>query len=204
MKYLSHVAIPTCIALAVLLGAPSSAPAADSRPAPQNDSIAKDPILLAQADTKVAKKASVGKTHVKGTKQNLDQNGVILKGYDAVAYLKQGKALKGNPSISSSYNGATYYFASKADKAEFDKNPAKYVPQYGGFCANSISKNKLKDIDPNVFFIYKGKLYVCSSHAAVKEFSSKPDVNIQNSRQELAVIRTAFEPRFQSGTRKLS
>ena len=196
MKYLSHVAIPTCIALAVLLGAPSSAPAADSLPSLQNDSIAKDPILLAQADTKVAKKASIGKTHAKGTKQNLDQNGVILKGYDAVAYLKQGKALKGNPLISSSYNGATYYFASKADKAEFDKNPAKYVPQYGGFCANSMSKNKLKDIDPNVFFIYKGKLYVCSSPAAVKEFSSKPDINIQKGDKNWQLYELPSSPGF--------
>ena len=59
--------------------------------------------------------------------------GVILHGYDAVAYFKQHKPVKGNPAIKSSYQGATYLFASEADKADFDKNPTKCVPQYGRF-----------------------------------------------------------------------
>ena len=46
---------------------------------------------------------------------NVDSKGVILKGYDTVAYFKQGKALKGNPAIESTYQGVTYLFASAAD-----------------------------------------------------------------------------------------
>jgi YHS domain-containing protein len=69
------------------------------------------------------------------TKVNVDSKGVILKGYDAVAYFTQGKPVKGDPAIKSTYHGATHLFASAADKAAFDKNPAKYVLQYGGFCA---------------------------------------------------------------------
>jgi YHS domain-containing protein len=91
--------------------------------------------------------------------------------------VKQGKAVKGNPSIISTYHGATYLFDSKTNKADFDKNPAKFEPQYGGFCANSVAKGQRKDIDPNVFYIHNGKLYVCSSPAAAKEFSAKPDAN---------------------------
>jgi YHS domain-containing protein len=56
-------------------------------------------------------------------KVNVDGQGVILKGYDAVAYFKQGKPVKGNPEIKSSYQGATYLFASAEDKADFDKDP---------------------------------------------------------------------------------
>ena len=44
-------------------------------------------------------------------------------------------SLKGNPAIESTYQGVTYLFASAANNADFDKDPAKYVPQYGGFCA---------------------------------------------------------------------
>ena len=69
---------------------------------------------------------------------NVDSKGVILKGYDAVAFFKQGKPVKGNPGIESTYQGATYLFASTADKADFDKDPAKYAPQYGGFCAYGV------------------------------------------------------------------
>jgi YHS domain-containing protein len=107
----------------------------------------------------------------KGThKVNVDSNGVILKGYDPVAYFTQNKAIKGSSKYQSTYQGAIYYFSSAADLGAFKKDPAKYAPQYGGFCANGIKNNQLTDTDPTVFFIVKGKLYVCSSPAAEKEF----------------------------------
>src|SRR6516162_3758532 len=56
-------------------------------------------------------------------KVNLDSQGVILKGYDVVAYFKQGKPVKGNPAFESTYQGARYLFASSVDKADFDKDP---------------------------------------------------------------------------------
>jgi YHS domain-containing protein len=132
-----------------------------------------DPIGRAGGAIILAEQGTKPKTNAK-----LKRNDVILKGYDPVAYFRQGKAVRGNPSLISTYHGATYLFASKADKAEFDKNPAKFEPQYGGFCANSMAKGQRKDIDPNVFYIYKGKLYVCSTPAAAKEFSRNPDANI--------------------------
>ncbi|MBV8278456.1 MAG: YHS domain-containing protein [Verrucomicrobia bacterium] len=128
-----------------------------------------------QAETSAENKGPAGK---RGVLVNVDKKGVILNGYDVVAYFKQGRAVKGNPNYSSRYGSATYYFASEEDKARFEKAPAKYAPQYGGFCANSMRKRKLADVDPNQFYIYKGKLYVCSSSSALKEFSSRPDVNI--------------------------
>jgi YHS domain-containing protein len=130
------------------------------------------------------------------SKQNVDKNGLILKGYDPVAYFKQGKPVKGDPSITSKYNGATFYFSSKADKADFDKSPAKYSPQYGGFCASSMSKNRLKDSDPNNFFIYKGKLYVCSSQNAVKQFSSKPEETIPKADKNWQLYELPSSPGF--------
>jgi YHS domain-containing protein len=115
--------------------------------------------------------------------KKIHKNNVILKGYDPVAYFKQGKAVKGNPSITSTHKGATYFFASQEDKADFDKNPARFAPQYGGFCANSMSKGRRADIDPTVFRVYKEKLYVCSSPAALHEFSGNIDTNISKADQ---------------------
>ena len=106
---------------------------------------------------------------------------VMLKGYDPVAYFKQGKAVRGNPSIRSTYDGVTYFFASKADKADFDESPEKFKPQYGGFCANSMSKGRRNDIDPKVFRVYKDKLYVCTTPADLKEFSANLDTNISKA-----------------------
>jgi|HubBroStandDraft_6_1064221.scaffolds.fasta_scaffold685229_1 YHS domain-containing protein len=106
---------------------------------------------------------------------------VMLKGYDPVAYFKQGKAVRGKPTIRSTYNGVTYFFASKADKADFDQSPAKFEPQYGGFCANSMANGKKSDSDPTAFFIYKGKLYVCSAPAAKRELTSNPEATISRA-----------------------
>jgi hypothetical protein len=38
-------------------------------------------------------------------------------------------------------------FASAANKADFDKDPAKYVPQYGGFCSYAVVKGVLTDLE---------------------------------------------------------
>jgi YHS domain-containing protein len=127
---------------------------------------------------------------------NVDKNGVILKGYDPVAYFKQNKAVKGDPKYSSKYEGATYYFASAEDKAEFDKSPAKYAPQYGGFCAHSMSKRRIADIDPNNFFIYKDKLYVCTSATALKELRAKPEPHIQAADKNWEFYKVPSNPGF--------
>jgi YHS domain-containing protein len=110
-------------------------------------------------------------------------NNVILKGYDPVAYFKQGKAVMGSPFITSTYNGATYLFASREDKADFDKSPAKFAPQYGGYCAYSMSRGERHDIDPKAFRIYKGKLFVCGSPEQLRKFSTNIDANISKADQ---------------------
>ena len=73
-------------------------------PESANNLIGKDQMLLAQADTSGQKKTHAGKKH---PLVNVDKNGVILKGYDPVAYFKQSKAVKGNPKYSSKSGGAT-------------------------------------------------------------------------------------------------
>jgi YHS domain-containing protein len=116
-------------------------------------------------------------------KLNVDSSGVILKGYDPVAYFVQKKAVKGSPKYKTTYQGATYYFSSAADLAIFKKNPSKYVPEYGGFCANGMANRKAADIDPSVFFVLKGKLYVCASPDAEKEFQSNLQQNTKKADQ---------------------
>ena len=115
-------------------------------------------------------------------KANVDDQGIILKGYDAVAYFKQGKPVKGNSAIESSYQGAIYLFASSADKVDFEKDPAKYAPRYGAFCSFGVANGVLTDImGPEAFIVYKGKLYLCGDDGALKEFKSDIDSNIEKA-----------------------
>jgi YHS domain-containing protein len=162
------------VAAVVLLAANNSVGVLNKQTlTPAQNSRGNEPISLAQnAGPKEAKSG-------KAATVNVDSKGVILKGYDTVAYFKQGKPLKGNPAIESTYQGVTYLFASAGDKADFDKDPAKYVPQYGGFCAYGVANGVLFAAeDPSAFIVYKGKLYLCGDQDALKSFKTNIDGNI--------------------------
>jgi YHS domain-containing protein len=144
---------------------------------PAQNSVESGPILLVQIPAFRGSKGS------ETAEVNVDSKGVILKGYDAVAFFTQRKPIKGNPGIESIYQGATYLFASAADKADFEKDPAKYAPQYGGFCAYGVVNGILTDIegDPDAFAVYKAKLYLCGNQAALRGFRSNIDSNIDKA-----------------------
>ena len=92
------------------------------------------------------------------TLQNLDKSGVAIQGYDPVAFFTQNKPVKGDAQFQSGYRGATYYFASAEDKAAFDAAPAKYEPQFGGFCAYGVSRGKTVPVKVEAFQIVNGRL----------------------------------------------
>jgi YHS domain-containing protein len=85
-------------------------------------------------------------------------DGIAIKGYDPVAYFTQHKAVKGFAVL---FAGVTYYFSSTANKEEFKKNPVKYEPQYGGWCAYAMGKDGSKvEVDPETFKIIDGRLFL--------------------------------------------
>jgi YHS domain-containing protein len=85
---------------------------------------------------------------------------VMLKGHDVVAYFTQGKHAMGLPQFSSDYEGIKFQFASAEHKALFDKDPAKYQPQYGGYCANGIVYGIPWGGDADSWRMIDGKLYI--------------------------------------------
>lgn len=88
------------------------------------------------------------------------KNGYAVHGYDVVAYFTQSKPTKGNDQFTLEYQGATYRFASADNRDRFAADPAKFAPQYGGFCAFGTSVGRKFDGDPNVWRIVDGKLYL--------------------------------------------
>ena len=83
-----------------------------------------------------------------------------IQGYDPVSYHTGKRPVRGNGHFLSEYEGATYMFSSKDNKKRFDKNPAKYAPAYGGFCAYGVSVGKKFIGDPEVWRIVDGKTYL--------------------------------------------
>jgi YHS domain-containing protein len=89
------------------------------------------------------------------------QNGLAIEGYDPVAYFIKNKAVKGKKEFAVYDQGATYYFSSVENKELFKSNPAKYEPEYGGWCAYAMgAKGEKVEVDPETFKIVNGKLYL--------------------------------------------
>lgn len=89
---------------------------------------------------------------------NIPSNGVALEGYCPVAYFAVNKPIKGKPQFALEYKDVIYYFVNADAAAEFRKNPEKYVPAYGGWCALGMAVGDKFPVDPTCFKIVDGKL----------------------------------------------
>jgi YHS domain-containing protein len=128
----------------------------------------------------VALTSILGGTALAGSKTliNVDKSGVAVQGYDVVAYFTDGKPLKGSSQYTSTHGGGTYHFASAEHKAAFDKEPSKYAPQFGGYCAYAVSKNTTAKIEPDAFQIVDGRLLLQYDKSIRDKFSKDTAGNL--------------------------
>lgn len=91
---------------------------------------------------------------------NANNNDLAIKGYDTVSYFTEGSPTKGSDKYTAAYNGAIYHFSSADNRDLFKATPAKYAPQYGGFCAMGVAMNQKFDTDPTAWHIKGDKLYL--------------------------------------------
>ncbi|KCZ92909.1 YHS domain-containing (seleno)protein [Hyphomonas johnsonii] len=83
-----------------------------------------------------------------------------LQGHDPVAYFTDGAPLKGSDAFTTEYKGATFRFASAANRDAFIADPEMYAPQYGGYCAWAMADGKYAKGDARYWKIVDGKLYL--------------------------------------------
>ena len=107
----------------------------------------------------------------------------VLRGYDAVSYHTIGRPVMGNGSHVSEYNNEVYLFITQENKDTFDKNPDKYAPAYGGWCAFGITAGKKFHGDPLVWEIVDGKLYVNLNNKVKGLWSKDIPGNINKANQ---------------------
>ena len=104
---------------------------------------------------------------------------LMLFGYDVVSYFTDHHEQSGNPAIKSVYKEVTFRFASPEHKAMFDAAPTKYIPQFGGFCANGLVYGIPWGGDADQFEIYDGKLYIFGGRASHDAFLLDVPRNLQ-------------------------
>src|SRR5437016_2222917 len=114
---------------------------------------------------------------------NLDKTGVAIQGYDPVAFFTDHKPVKGRAEFATKHDGATYLFSSKEHKEFFNKEPAKYEPVFGGYCAYGVSRNKLVEIDVDAFQIVDGRLILQYSKSVRNDFNKDTQGNLAKAQQ---------------------
>lgn len=106
---------------------------------------------------------------------------LALHGYDPVAYFTAGNPVRGTDALVHVHDGAAYRFSNAAHLDAFKRDPDRYMPQYGGFCAYGVSVGKKFDGDPTLWKIEDGKLYLNLNEEIYATFLKDVDGNIEKA-----------------------
>ena len=121
--------------------------------------LAASAILLAGCAPMVTQSPGQGLSPVNAVADGDDKH-LILFGHDVVSYFTDGRHAMGSPAHKSVHKGVTFRFASAEHKKLFDAAPEKYIPQFGGYCANGIVYGIPWGGDADAWRIIDGKLYI--------------------------------------------
>lgn len=120
---------------------------------------------------------------------NLNGSGdLALRGYDAVAYHAEGRAVEGRQEFEHRWNGARWLFASAEHRDRFAASPEKYAPQFGGYCAYAVSRGYTADIDPQAWKIIDGALYLNYSKRVQRLWEQDIPGNIAKGRKNWPAV----------------
>ncbi len=114
--------------------------------------------LSSSFDAGAAPSTAEGESRAYLHSYNLPSSGLAIDGYCPVAYFAVNKPLRGKKEFSSTFDDVTYHFVSADAKKTFDKNPEKYLPAYGGWCAFGMAVSDKFPVDPTNFKIVDGRL----------------------------------------------
>lgn len=115
---------------------------------------------------------------------NVDAQSLALRGHDVVAYFDEGAPRLGTAAFTARHEGVVYRFASATHRDAFVAHPARYLPQFGGFCAMGVALGRKLDGDPTVWRVVDGKLYLnVTKDVQVKWLSDVPS-HLKAARQE--------------------
>ena len=115
------------------------------------------------------------------TVDNAGGEPVMLLGHDPVAYFTRGMPVRGSAQHKVSLPSRTYYFASAAHAEQFRRDPAKFEPQYGGFCASGAAFAVKLGSDPTAWQIERGRLFIFGDVLGKTAWQLDPAWNIEHA-----------------------
>jgi YHS domain-containing protein len=103
----------------------------------------------------------------------------VLGGHDPVGYFTAGIAMPGRSEFRAEHDGAIYRFANETNLRLFITHPDRYVPQFGGLCANGMVYALPAEGDSAAFKIIDGRLYLFASRSARQYFEMDQERNLR-------------------------
>jgi YHS domain-containing protein len=117
------------------------------------------------------------------TVKDAQDRDLMLLGHDPVAYFTVGKPVKGDPRIAAEHDGVWYYFSTRENVETFRKQPGKFVPQYGAFCASGAAYGVKLGSDPTEFAIRNGRLFIFGDVLGREYWEVDPDWHVKHADQ---------------------
>jgi YHS domain-containing protein len=117
-------------------------------------------------------------------------DGLAIRGYDPVAYFAEQRPVPGQAEFSLDWMGATWRFASAANRDAFAAEPERYAPQYGGYCAYAVSQGYTASIDPDAWKVVDDKLYLNYSKSVQRRWQRDIPGHIAKGDQNWPKLKT--------------
>jgi YHS domain-containing protein len=115
--------------------------------------------------------AAVGAAAALYAVPSLAKSPLALTGYDPVSYFSGSAPTDGKARFTAQHNGLTYRFATAENRDIFLAEPARYAPQFDGYCAYGVSRGYKVGVDPLAYRVVEGKLYVNYSKSVQRTWS---------------------------------
>lgn len=127
---------------------------------------------------------------------SIDRAGLAIGGYDVVAYFTENRARAGTTEHFVVHQGSLWFFANAQNAAAFRAEPARYLPQFGGFCAGCLYSGHKVNGDPQHFAVIEGTLTLHSSAGLAQAWRTRaaeltPTARAQWARRAMDVIAPA-------------
>lgn len=111
---------------------------------------------------------------------------LALEGYDPVIYIDHNEAVKGFPRYIATSDFMVYNFRTPENMQIFLADRKKYTPQFGGNCAFQATKGRIIAGDPNIWAIWRGKLFFFRSKDSRDAWFLKPIHNLKAGQEAWA------------------
>ena len=139
-------------------------------------------LLLTSCTAMRAQNPNAGYAPVNATQVGSDER-VMLKGFDVVSYFVDQTAAMGTPQYESTYKDIVFYFATPEHKRLFDEAPEKFLPEFGGYCADGIAYAIPWGGDGDTWKMIDGRLYIFGGQGSKDAFFLDEKTNLSNAQR---------------------